>query len=165
MKREELISCLKDKAVEVKTEPGGEVYAKVRKEDIISLIEDLHLKGLDYLATITCLDLGDDERCELIYNLFDLDEKVRLFLACELNYETDKQPTVMHIWPHARYYEREIYEMFGLHFSGNPDYTRPFIFEGNDPVHPKFPMRKSFDTVKFSLENYGERDYGGKKTG
>ncbi len=161
--KKDLIRFLESLSAEVKEEAGGILYARLDKNKVPQAIEDLYATGFDYLATITCVDLGDDRHCELIYNLYSFSMEQRLFLACLLDYETDRQPTVMHLWPHAQFYEREIYEMFGLHFAGNPDYDKPFIFEGNDPAHPRFPMRKSFDSIRFSLEHYGERDYGGKK--
>ncbi len=159
----DLIKWLASLGVKAETAKNGIISLFVEKGQFMPVIQSLYTNGFNYLATITAVDLMDN-RYELIYNLYSFESNQRIFLRVECSYD-EKMPTVLELWPNARFYEREIYEMFGIEFTGNPDYKRPFIFEGNDPVRLEFPMRKSFDSIKFSLENYGERDYGGRKKG
>ena len=159
----DLIKWLASQGVKPEEGKSGIITLLVPRQEFILVIQSLYANGFDYLSTITAIDLMD-EGCELIYNLYSFDMHQRLFVKVRISYD-EKMPTVMDLWPNARFYEREIYEMFGVEFTGNPDYKRPFIFEGNDPVKLEFPMRKSFDSIKFSIDNYGERDYGGRKEG
>ncbi len=159
----DLIKWLASQGIQAQDGPSkGIISLNVPREQFIFVIQSLHREGFDYLATITCVDL-QNQHCELIYNVYSFDLNMRLFVRVVVGYE-EKMPTVLHLWPNARFYEREIYEMFGIGFTGNPDYAKPFILEGNDPIEVKFPMRKSFDSIEFSQTNYGDRDYGSKKS-
>lgn len=162
MKESEIMKKIEN--LGVKTEKSNDIIIiNISAEKLLLSIQYLHSIGFDYLATITAIDLGNN-KCELIYNLYSFESNIRIFLKITVDYDEDKIPTVMHLWPNARFYERELYEMFGVTFVGNPDYNKPFILEANDPVNIKFPMRKSFDSINFSLENYGERLYEPKES-
>ncbi len=56
------------------------------------------------------------------------------------------QDTLLPLWDQAQTYEREIHEMFGIKFEGNPRLT-PFILEDWEGIPP---MRKDFDSRKYS---------------
>ncbi|HYA03819.1 MAG TPA: NADH-quinone oxidoreductase subunit C [Syntrophobacteria bacterium] len=73
---------------------------------------------------------GDSERMEVVYHLFSIRKRHRFTFKVEL----DRPPllphfylrldTVSEIWPAAGWMEREIYDMFGIHFVGHQDFRR-----------------------------------------
>lgn len=76
----------------------------------------------------------------LIYHLTDLKNAVRLRLKVPLYGDTPKAPSICDIWPSANWYEREIYDMFGIDFPEHPNLKRllmPNDWQGH-------PLRKSY---------------------
>lgn len=73
---------------------------------------------------------GDSEQMEVVYHLFSIGKRHRFTLKVEL----DRPPllphfylrldTVSEIWPAAGWMEREVYDMFGIHFVGHQDFRR-----------------------------------------
>jgi NADH:ubiquinone oxidoreductase subunit C len=64
-----------------------------------------------------------------------------LRLKAEVDGENPKIDSVTHIWSGADWLEREVYDMFGIVFTGHPDLRRILMPEDYEP----FPLRKDFD--------------------
>ena len=95
--------------------------------------------AVDYLG----IDLPDEKRYELIYlfysYLFDVNLVLRVFLP---NQEDIVVPTIKHIWKSSDWQEREIYDMFGIHFD-RTDCKRIFMWDG----FKGWPLRKDFKHI------------------
>lgn len=95
----------------------------------------------NYLVDVTALDFLDDEkRFMIVYQLYSHDSKklIRLKVPVE---EGKVVPSVTSIWKTADWLEREIFDLFGIEFSGHPDMKRillPDDWQGH-------PMRKDYD--------------------
>ncbi|ACR80731.1 NADH-quinone oxidoreductase subunit C [Kosmotoga olearia] len=124
-------------------------------KDLISILELFKLKGWNHLSLISCVDWIDDNQFELIYTLFNWENGITLMVSTKISRETPVAPTVMGLWPTARFYERDIHEFFGVKFDGNDD-MKPLILENWKDIPP---MRKDFDPHKFSKENFPDRTY------
>jgi NADH-quinone oxidoreductase subunit C len=59
------------------------------------------------------------------------------------------------LWKHVETYQRELREMYGINFPGSPGVNDNFILEGWDQIPP---MRRDFDTMKYSEETFVFRD-------
>ena len=96
------------------------------------------------LADLTCVDyLGEEERFELIYQLFSLSKKYRLRLKVRLP-EEEQIDTVSDVWRVADPLEREVYDMFGVRFRGHPNLRRILLyeeFEGH-PLRKDYPLKQ-----------------------
>lgn len=80
-----------------------------------------------------------DGRFSLYYNLYSSKAKVRIFVETNIK-EKQSVPTATGLWASADWAEREIFDMFGIRFSGHPDLRRILMsddFEG-------YPLRKEF---------------------
>ncbi|MBI3929718.1 MAG: NADH-quinone oxidoreductase subunit C [Armatimonadetes bacterium] len=95
--------------------------------------------AMDYLEFETCADYPP-EKLDLVYYLYSLTKRHRLALKIELPREQPAVPTISHLWTNADWNEREIYDLFGVHFEGHPDLRRlmmPEDWEGH-------PLRKDY---------------------
>ena len=93
------------------------------------------------LITIVCIQEGDTFR--LLY-LFEQDKKV---ITETVKVPVSKSETKSKVseYPNATLYEREIYEQFGLKFTGHPELNPLFLSEEDVGT---FPLRKEIEGVK-----------------
>jgi NADH-quinone oxidoreductase subunit C len=113
----------------------------------------------NFLSCITAVDyLGErDKRFEVVYALFSISNNFRVILKTRIT-ENEEVPTLTSLWSTANWQEREVYDMFGIKFSGHPNLRR--ILMDEDWVG--FPQRKDFpltyEVPNFSY-NKDEQEY------
>lgn len=97
----------------------------------------------NYLSDITCVDwLPSEPRFEVIYHLFSIPNKERVRLKVRLSGENPALDSITSVWPGANYFEREIFDLFGVRFNGHPYLRRilmPENWEGN-PLRKDYPV-------------------------
>lgn len=94
--------------------------------------------AFDYPADLTAADWPD--RLELVYHLYSMSLNHKVTLKADLERENPVAPSVVSVWKGAEWQEREIFDLFGVRFDGNPDLRRillPEEFEG-------YPLRKDY---------------------
>ncbi len=93
------------------------------------------------LSGITAVDWFPMEpRFEVVYELHSLSRNQRLRLKCRLPGASPEIESVTSVWRCANWYEREVFDLFGVRFRGHPDPRRilmPADWEG-------YPLRKDF---------------------
>lgn len=113
----------------------------------------------DFLSTVTAVDWPDRvPRYDVVYHLLSLQNQCVLRLkVCvgERSEEHPSVPTVTGIWPAANWYEREIYDLFGITFTGHPDLRR-ILMPMDWTTHP---LRKDYPLTGFDLP---EPHWGGQ---
>ena len=98
-------------------------------------------REFDYLIDVTALDYhGDEKRWCLVYQIYSYSSGQLLRVKSRLS-EGDVPTSVTSIWKAADWLEREIYDMFGIEFSGHPDLRRILLPED----WHGFPLRKDYD--------------------
>ncbi|MBI5242924.1 MAG: NADH-quinone oxidoreductase subunit C [Elusimicrobia bacterium] len=153
---------------------GFDAFITVEQNSARKALEFLHRKGFNVLADLTCVDYlryGFDERplppshphrlrrwpsppkpprrFKLVYRLLELDPAEGLArgrLAVHV-WATGKEagpPSVMDLWPNADWLEREVWDMFGIRFSGRPDIKRILLYEEfvGHPLRKDYPIDK-----------------------
>jgi len=97
-----------------------------------------------YLSDLCGVDYPDrNPRFEVVYHLYALSRRLRVRLKVGVPAESCSLPSVVSVWPSANWLEREIYDMYGITFTGHPDLRRiltPDGFEGY-PLRKDFPLR------------------------
>ena len=95
------------------------------------------------LSGITAVDWHPaDPRFEMVYLLHSLDRNKRLRLKCWVAESMCEIDSVTGVWRSANWYEREVFDMFGITFRGHPDLRRilmPSDWEGN-PLRKDYPV-------------------------
>ncbi len=105
-----------------------------------ALREDAEL-SYDYLSDLTCVDWYPNEpRFEVVYHLFSLANKKHLRLKVKLDGGDPRIESVTAEFPNANYYEREVFDLFGIQFEGHP-YLRRIMMPENWEGHP---LRKDY---------------------
>jgi NADH-quinone oxidoreductase subunit C len=85
-----------------------------------------------FLESFTAVDL--QESFDLVYHFASFDELCRTAVHVPLG-KKKGMPTISHIYPGADWYEREVFDLFGIHFFGHPNLKRLLLPEDAD-FHP-----------------------------
>lgn len=81
-----------------------------------------------------------ENRFEVIYSLYSLTHKDRLFVKVILDTKNPSTPSLTVIWRSVNWYEREAYDMMGITFENHPDHRRIYMPE----EFKYYPLRKDF---------------------
>jgi NADH-quinone oxidoreductase subunit C len=136
----------------------GEVTLMVASERFLEVVLAMRDEfGYDHLVDVTAVDYWPQEepRFHVVYHIRNLDEALILCLRVPLDGNSPTHPTAEGIHPGANWYEREVYDMFGITFSGHSDLRRillPADWQGH-PLRKDFPL--GYEEVAFSF-NYEE---------
>lgn len=143
------------KSVVAAREEHGEIVLTVARADIESALRTLRddheyqqlmeVAGADYPSR--------PERFEVVYMLLSVTKNHRLMVKVQAA-ENTPVPTVTTLWPNAGWLEREVFDMYGVVFDGNPDLRRiltDYGFEGH-------PFRKDFPLTGYHELRYSEEE-------
>ncbi len=120
----------------------GQDVARVPGEDWEAFARAAKDAGFEVCSDVTAVDWMRQrpQRYEVVANLLSMEHKTRLRMITAVGREDPTVASITPIWPGAGFAEREVYDMFGIHFEGHPDLTRilmPDEWEGH-------PLRKDF---------------------
>ncbi len=147
-------SALGKSLVSAKEEHGEIVLTVARDsiEDALRLLRDEH--AYQQLVEIAGVDYPERaERFEVVYMLLSLTRNHRIMVKVNAA-ENTPVPTVTTLWPVAGWLEREVFDMYGVIFAGNPDLRRiltDYGFEGH-------PFRKDFPLTGYQELRYSEEE-------
>lgn len=133
----------------------GELTVTVRPEALIGFVEFLKTdRGCRFstLVDITAVDYPEREaRFDVVYHFLSMYQNHRIRVKAEVE-EREMVPSIVTVYPAANWFEREIFDMFGIIFKGHPDLRRiltDYGFRGH-------PLRKDFPTTGFTEVRYDE---------
>jgi len=133
----------------------GEDSITVRREAVAGVMIALR-DNLDYqqLMEIAGVDYPERaERFEVVYHLLSVTKNHRLRVRVCTD-EATPVPSIVPVWPVAGWLEREVFDMYGVLFAGNPDLRRiltDYGFQGH-------PQRKDFPLTGYTELRYSEED-------
>jgi NADH-quinone oxidoreductase subunit C len=95
----------------------------------------------NWLCDVTCVDWYPQEpRFEVVYHLLSIPRRERVRLKVRLESASPALDSVTSVWPAANYFEREVYDLFGVRFTGHP-YLRRLLMPEDWEGHP---LRKDY---------------------
>lgn len=104
------------------------------------------------LVDITAVDHPErPKRFDVVYHFLSMYQNQRIRLRVAVR-EEDMVPSICEVHPSANWFEREVFDMFGILFSGHPDLRRiltDYGFRG-------YPLRKDFPTTGYTEVRYDE---------
>ena len=132
----------------------GDLNVVIKPPDLIEICRflktDAELK-FNFLSCITAADyLGKREkRFEVVYVLFSIPNHHRAIIKIRID-EGEEVPSLTALWDTANFQEREVYDMFGIKFSGHPDLTRILMDDDwiGHPQRKDFPL--TYELPQFS---------------
>jgi NADH-quinone oxidoreductase subunit C len=121
--------------------------------DALSWLKDDAGQQFDYLTDVTAVDYRDPELpLEVVYQLRSLGRKADLRVKVALDKrEPLEVQSVYGLWRGADWLEREVYDMFGVVFTGHPDLRRILMWETyaeGFPLRKDFPLRGHFSRAE-----------------
>ena len=125
----------------------GELTLEVRSSKIVSVCGFLKYdQAFVRLSSVTAVDwYPADPRFEVVYHLHSIERNERIRLKCALRGEDATIESVTSVWRSANWYEREVFDLFGIRFVNHPDLRRilmPDDWEG-------YPLRKDYPVEGF----------------
>lgn len=113
----------------------------IEKERFYEVARDYRLRGYDFLRSLTGVDWGE-QGLGVVYHLENTQTRENVVLkTLTEDREHPHLPSVSDLWKGAEFNEREVYDYFGIQFTGHPDMRRLFLRE--DWVG--HPLRKDYD--------------------
>ena len=143
------VSVLEETRMAVSVPPGS----------AFAVLRYLRDTGFDHLALVSCVDRQEEGEIEVVYILtsymennteYALEQKLHLFLKTKVQRDKPELKSVIDIFQNAEPYEREIHELFGVHFEGHPRLI-PLFLEREYKIPP---FRKDFDTRKYVKDTF-----------
>ena len=133
----------------------GALSMEVTPQNLAGFVEFLKTDAtcrFTTLVDITAVDYpGRAKRFDVIYHFLSMYQNQRIRLRVALR-EGEMIPSITSVHPSANWFEREVYDMFGILFSGHPDLRRiltDYGFRGH-------PLRKDFPTTGYTEMRYDE---------
>ncbi|MEX0284831.1 MAG: NADH-quinone oxidoreductase subunit C [Paracoccaceae bacterium] len=133
----------------------GELNVDVAPSNIVDFIDFLRTDPtcrFSTLVDITAVDYPERaKRFDVVYHFLSMYQNHRIRLRVSIR-EEDMVPSIVSVHPSANWFEREVFDMFGILFSGHPDLRRiltDYGFRG-------YPLRKDFPTTGYTEVRYDE---------
>ena len=127
----------------------GEVLEPYLTADGDSIVEVCRFlrdgAGLKFevLSDLTALDWPKEEKIQVVYHLFSIAQKhgpVIIRMRTPDRAKPSHLPSLTPIWRSAELQEREVYDLYGIHFDGHPDLRRILMWDEFED----YPMRKDY---------------------
>ncbi len=133
---------------------GGGLTITAGPAQVLTLLSLLKDRGFDHMALLSAVDRIEEQQIELVYIVTRYDEHAEaegatpetiLMVKTAIPRDKPRFESAMGVFRNAEPYEREIHELFGVHFEGHPRLT-PLFLERDYPIPP---FRKDFDTREY----------------
>jgi len=119
----------------------GELTLDILPENIVAACKAAQTAGYNFFEDCTCVDWYPAEpRFQVTYHLLSHRLKQRIRLISRVSGDTPRIDSITSVWPAANFYEREVFDLFGVHFAGHPRLTR-IMMPDNWNGHP---LRKDY---------------------
>ncbi len=138
-----------DAVTEVSDHCGDET-AYVKRENLLQVahfLKDDAAFDMNVLMDLTAVDglwMEWSPRFEMVYHFYSLRQNHRLRLKVRVSEMDPKVVSLTKLWPIANWFEREVWDMFGIQFEGHPNLKRLLMYEEfvGHPLRKDYPINK-----------------------
>ncbi len=119
--------------------------------EVLGWLKEDEGQRYDMMSDVTGVDYGGGRPVEVVYQMFSTVHKRALRVRCRLPLDAKEIDSVAGLWASANWLEREVYDLFGVTFSGHPDLRRilmPDDYAEGHPLRKDFPLRGRFSRAE-----------------
>ncbi|MDA9680699.1 NADH-quinone oxidoreductase subunit C [bacterium] len=123
---------------------------EIEVSEYYKYVKSLFDEGYEMMVDLTAVDWfrKKEPRFEVIVNLLSLSKNLRKTIKVQVQDDTLTIPSITDIYPGANFYEREVFDMFGIIFENHPELTR--ILMPDDWVG--HPLRKDYGSGRIPVQ-------------
>jgi NADH-quinone oxidoreductase subunit C len=141
-----LATTLQERLGGERSERFDQTHVTIAPERIREAVRTCREGGLEHLSDVMGIDWLEypghqGPRFTVVYNLYALSDASRLMLRVNVD-EDEPVPSITPQWKAAGFFEREVYDLFGIEFEGHPDLRKlvtPDDLDGH-PLRKDFPL-------------------------
>jgi NADH-quinone oxidoreductase subunit C len=118
---------------------------KGRLVEVMRFLRDDPELRFEMLTDLTCVDyLGETPRFEMVYHLYSVAKNHRLRIKARVPEEACEIDTLCPLWASANWMEREVWDLYGVRFTGHPDLRRLLLYEEfqGHPLRKDYPKER-----------------------
>lgn len=121
----------------------SELTLTIAKDQIRDAARIVQQAGYNFLEDVTCVDWYPSEpRFHVVYHILSHSLKERVRLVAQVESVDPTIDSITSVWPSANFYEREVWDLFGVRFNGHPNLRRimmPEEWHGH-PLRKDYPV-------------------------
>jgi NADH-quinone oxidoreductase subunit C len=121
----------------------GEMTLTIAAGEIRAAAQTMQAAGYNFFEDMTAVDwFPSTPRFQLSYHILSHSYKERIRLSALVDEASPSIESITSVWPAANYYEREVFDLFGVRFEGHPNLRRilmPDDWEGH-PLRKDYPV-------------------------
>ena len=123
---------------------------KIEINEYHKYVKSLFDEGYEMMVDLTAVDWfrKKEPRFEIIVNLLSLSKNLRKTIKVQIQDDTLTIPSITDIYPGANFYEREVFDMFGIIFENHPELSR--ILMPDDWIG--HPLRKDYGSGRIPVQ-------------
>ncbi len=118
--------------------------------EVLAFCRDARALQFDMLMDLTAVDYSkfpgreDGPRFEVVYHLYSVAHNHRVRVKVRVDEDRPVVATAVPLWPIANWFEREVWDMFGIRFEGHPDLRRLLMYEEfvGHPLRKDYPINR-----------------------
>jgi NADH-quinone oxidoreductase subunit C len=161
MNEQKFISALKDQFNGETLEFRGETTLVIQRDRLVAAVKKIREMGFERLSDITTVDYFPEQnpRFHMVYQFTSLANQATLGVRVPVPGVNPGVATIEGVYPSANWREREIYDMFGIHFEGHSDLRRilmPHDWEGH-PLRKDYPLGYEEPQYTFNFDEIDAR--------
>jgi NADH-quinone oxidoreductase subunit C len=126
------------------------VVERTAVREVLRFCRDASALAFDVLMDLTAVDYAkfpgreDGPRFEVVYHLYSIAHNHRLRVKVRVDEDDAVVPSAVPLWPIANWFEREVWDMFGIRFEGHPDLRRLLMYEEfvGHPLRKDYPINR-----------------------
>jgi len=144
-------SDFNDKVLSVTLSPQKELIVVVKPEAYLSTCQALRDKNeyaFQHLSCLTAVDYPKENKITVVCHLWSYKYGHQITFKLDVDRTNPKAPTLENVWKSANWFEREVFDLYGVTFEGHSDLRRIMMPED----YTKFPLRKDFTDDGFIVK-------------